>query len=111
MPSALAPTGREPMARTAQQNVILSRLSEPDFELLERRLEPVDLPVNKYLERRGKAITAIYFPASGFASVVADGGKKSIEVGIIGREGMSGLAVVLGNDRNANDVFIQMAGR
>src|SRR6185312_16005431 len=82
-----------------------------DFALLEPCLEPADLPLRKYLERGGKPIKVIYFPESGFASVVVDGGKKPIEVGIIGRERMTGLPVVLGNDRNANDVFMQVAGR
>jgi CRP-like cAMP-binding protein len=94
-----------------QKNLILSRLSPTDFALLEPQLDSVDLPVRKYLERGGKPIKVIYFPETGFASVVADGGKKPIEVGIIGREGMTGLPVVLGNDRNANDVFMQVAGR
>jgi CRP-like cAMP-binding protein len=48
---------------------------------------------------------------NGFASVVANGGQRDIEVGIIGREGMSGLSVVLGSDeRPANETFIQSAG-
>ena len=36
--------------------------------------------------------------------------KRPIEVGLIGREGMTGLPVVLGNDRNSNEVFMQAAG-
>jgi CRP-like cAMP-binding protein len=99
------------MSQPPSQNAILSRLSKPDFALLEPHLEPVDLPVRKVLERRGKPIKAVYFPQRGFASVVADGGKRPIEVGIIGREGMTGLPVVLGNDRNSNEVFIQAAGQ
>ena len=43
--------------------------------------------------------------------MVANGSDKpSIEVGIIGREGMTGLAVVLGNDRAMHDTYIQVAG-
>ena len=48
---------------------------------------------------------------SGFASVVADGtGGPSIEVGIIGREGMTGIAVVMNADRPVHETFIQAAG-
>ena len=93
-------------------NRILSRLSRADFALLEPHLEAVDLPVTKSLETRKRRIDQIYFPESGFASVVANGtGKPSIEVGIIGREGLTGLAVVLGNDRASHDTFIQVAGK
>ena len=94
-----------------QRNFILSRLSSADFRLLEPHLEPIDLPMRKVLERRGKPIRAIYFPESGFASVVANGDSRPIEVGLIGREGMTGLPVVLGNDRNDNEVFIQAPGK
>ena len=91
-------------------NLLLARLSEPDLQLLEPHLEAVDLPVRKVLERRGKPIRAIYFFQRGFASVVHNGGEHPIEVGLIGREGMTGLPVVLGNDRNSNEVFVQAAG-
>ena len=99
------------MAPPSSQDVILSRLSAADFAVLKPHLDPVDLPVRKVLERRGKPIKAVYFPESGFASVVAHGGKQPIEVGIIGREGMTGLPIVLGNDRNSHEVYMQVAGK
>ncbi len=50
------------------------------------------------LEISSKPIDYVYFPNGGFASVVANGVKgRSIEVGVIRREGMTGLAVVLGS--------------
>ena len=36
---------------------------------------------------------------------------KPIEVGLIGREGMTGLAVVLGGDCNDNETYMQAAGQ
>ena len=92
------------------QNLILSRLSKSDFKLLEPHLQPTDLPVHKVLERRGKPIKAVYFPETGFASVVANGSGRPIGVGVIGREGMTGLPVVLGGDRNEHETFMQAAG-
>ncbi|TMJ71060.1 MAG: Crp/Fnr family transcriptional regulator [Alphaproteobacteria bacterium] len=92
-------------------NRILSRLSRQEFALLEPHLEAVDLPVRKTLEARRKRIDQVYFIESGFASVVANGtNKPSIEVGIIGREGMNGLAIVMGHDRAQHDTYIQVAG-
>ena len=104
----LSRKGIEPMApSTTSQNHILSRLTRADFRLLEPHLEPVDLPVRRQLEARNKRVEHVYFPESGFASVVANG-VRNIEVGIIGREGMSGLAVVLGtNERPVNETYIQ----
>ena len=94
-----------------RKNLILSGLSSTDLSLLEPYLEPVDLPVRRVLERRGRKITAVYFPDSGFASVVANGDKQPIEVGLIGREGMTGLAVVLEGDRSENEIFMQAGGK
>ena len=89
-------------------NRILSRLSRNDFALLEPHLEAVDLPVRKPPRSRKKRIDHVYFIEAGFASVVANGtSKPSIEVGIIGREGMTGLAVVLGHDRAQHATYIQ----
>jgi len=92
-------------------NRILSRLPRADFALLEPHLDAIDLPVKKALETRKRRIDHVYFMESGFASVVANGwDKPSIEVGIIGREGMTGLAVILGNDRAMHDTYIQVVG-
>jgi CRP-like cAMP-binding protein len=93
-------------------NRILAGLARRDLALIEPHLEPVDLPVRKVLETRRKRIDHVYFVESGFASVVANGSDKpSIEVGIIGREGMTGLAIVLGGDRAQHATYIQVAGK
>jgi CRP-like cAMP-binding protein len=92
-------------------NHILSRLSRADFRLLEPHLETVDLPLRKQLQGRNKRVEQVYFPESGIASVVANGAKQAIEVGLIGRDGMTGLSVVLGNgDRVPHETYMQMAG-
>jgi CRP-like cAMP-binding protein len=96
----------------SQANLILSRLTAADRRLIEDDLEAVDLPVRKILERPRRRIDRVYFPESGFASVVANGaGKKPIEVGIIGREGMTGLAVLLGTQPPQNETYMQVAGK
>jgi CRP-like cAMP-binding protein len=92
-------------------NRILSRLSRADLALLRPHLEPVDLPLLMPLEEADRRIDTVYFIDNGFASVVADGpGKRDIEVGLIGRESMTGLAVVLGHDRARHTTYIQAAG-
>ena len=92
-------------------NRLLSRLSSEDFLLLQPNLKRVDLPLRKQLEQANRPIDQIYFPESGFASVVADGsGGRGIEVGLIGSEGMTGLPVLMGTDRSPHQTFIQSAG-
>src|ERR1700704_4715034 len=91
-------------------NWILADLSRKDMALLEPHLTPVDLPLRKQLATRNKRIGQVYFVDTGFASVVANGTDRPIEVGLIGREGMTGLGVVMGDDRSAHETFIQAAG-
>ena len=75
-------------------------------------LGSVTLGVRQMLEQPNKRIEAVYFPETGFASVVAiqrDG--KEVEVGLIGREGMTGLPIVLGNHRSPHATYIQAPGK
>jgi CRP-like cAMP-binding protein len=92
-------------------NRLLSSLSKADFGLLLPDLEAVSLDVRKVLERPNKRIEDVYFPDAGFASVVAVQPKQTkVEVGLIGREGMTGLPVVLGNHKTPHETYIQAAG-
>ena len=94
-------------------NRILPRLARADFALLEPHLEAGrSAGAQRRSRRASKRIDHVYFIESGFASVVANGtDKPSIEVGIIGREGMTGLAIVLGGDRAQHETYIQVAGK
>jgi CRP-like cAMP-binding protein len=97
--------------RTTSKNRVLAHLARADLAMLKPHLTLVDLPVSTQLETANARIDLVYFLERGFASVVADGpGKRSIEVGIIGREGMTGLALVLGNDRSTHETYMQAAG-
>jgi CRP-like cAMP-binding protein len=62
------------------------------------------------LEPANTTIENVYFPLSGIVSVVAKSGAEQIEAGVIGREGMTGAAVVMGNHRSPNEVYVQVAG-
>ena len=91
---------------------LLAIMSADDRALIQPFLDPVDLKLRQSLARPRHTIDHVYFIESGFASVVANGSNKpSIEVGIIGREGMTGLGVVLGNDRAQHATFIQAPGK
>ena len=97
---------------SGSRNRLLSSLSTGDFDLLAPHLESVTFGVRKMLEKPNKSIEAVYFPETGFASVVAiqrDG--KEVEVGLIGREGMTGLPIVLGNHRSPHAIYIQAPGK
>src|SRR5215813_10751458 len=95
-----------------QRNGVLNAMSNADLALLQPHLEAVPLKFRQRLQSSNRSIREVYFPDSGIASVVAVAGneRRQAEVAIIGREGMSGLAVVHGADRSPCDVFMQVEG-
>lgn len=101
----------ETLCKDSTRNHLLSRLALDDFKALQRHLKPVDLPLRRELQVRNRAIEYAYFLESGFASVVVSGASRGIEIGLIGREGMTGAPLLMGVDRTPHDVFVQNAGR
>ncbi len=98
-------------SQNSSHNRLLLALSAPDFELLRPDLKRVTLDVRTVFEEPNHAIKNIYFLERGIASVVAVGARNNrIEAGLIGPEGMSGVAVVLGGDRSPLSTYIQAAG-
>ncbi len=98
-----------PSASAARNNQLLSSLKADDMALLRPGLRHVELPLMTVLEEAGEPVKDVYFFESGFASVVT-GVKVPIEIGLIGREGMSGLSIVLHDDRSVNRTFMQAGG-
>jgi len=92
------------------QNRILLALSKSDRALILPLLDLVELELGQPIEKANKRIEHAYFPESGIISVVVKSGDDQIEVGLIGREGVSATAVALGNDRSPHDSYVQMAG-
>ena len=92
-------------------NHLLWALSVQEVSLLQPQLEPVSLPMGTRLVEPNAPIQHIYFLDEGIASVVAGTPQgRRIEVGIIGREGLTGLPVLLGTDRTPHTCFVQTPG-
>ncbi len=86
-------------------------MPEDQFQAISRLLVPVDLPLGMRLGTPNEVQEFLYFPVSGLISVDAltEAG-ESVEVGVIGREGFSGLYGVLGHRQAAHSVMMQGAG-
>jgi len=96
----------------ASGNLLLARMSREQVELLGPQLEPIDLARYKRLEVRDRKIDYVYFIEAGLASVIANGRDgNTIEIGLIGREGVTGLSLLLNADRTPLDTMVQIAGR
>src|ERR1700704_2960623 len=104
----MAKTQRPP---AAFKNALLAHLSSETIADFSLHLEPIQFDVKLVLYEPGQRMQYAYFPEAGMVSVVsimADG--NSIEVGTIGREGMTGASILLTADRIPYQYYIQMAG-
>ena len=92
-------------------NNLLRLVTEADRLLLAPLLTLVQLATRDTLECPNRPIADVYFFESGISSIVGRGlRRKEVEIAMVGREGMIGLPVVMGNDRSPNATFVQLAG-
>ena len=95
----------------ATTNILLGAMHPDDLALLSPHLEKVTLTRRQVLTVPGQPIEHVYFLDDGVASVVATSGDSTMtEVGIIGREGLSSISVLLGSDRSPHETFLQVDG-
>ena len=93
------------------RNRLLAVLSHADRDLLTPALETIELDARQVLEAPSDPISHVYFVESGLVSVVGTTvPDHRIEVGMVGYEGMTGLCIVLGDDRSANETVVQSSG-
>ena len=91
------------------RNVLLNAMPAEEFDRIARHLEPVRLPRPALLEAPNEEIKHVYFPTNGLASIVALGESgESVDTTMIGREGMTGLAVFLGTGQMPVRTIVQV---
>jgi len=93
------------------RNLILAQLPDAEYEILARSLVPVELPLEMRLSEPNEPIDYIYFLNSGLISTDALTAKgESVEVGVIGREGFSGLPALFDQPQMSHSVLMQGVG-
>ena len=79
------------------ENHLIELLPRKERSRLLAICEPVQLVLSEMVCEPGKPTRHVYFPTDGFISLVAlVDGSPSLEVGMVGREGMVGAQLVLG---------------
>jgi CRP-like cAMP-binding protein len=92
-------------------NSVLQALSRKDGRRLFARHEQVDLTYGDILCEPGKQLRHVYFPNSGIISLLTPvDGHASVEVGLVGREGMAGMALFLGVGVSPVRMLVQGSG-
>jgi CRP-like cAMP-binding protein len=92
-------------------NRILARLPRRDYQLLLPALELVSLKFGQVLYRHGEAIKHVYFPNDCMVSLMTPiGDQQMSEIGLVGREGMTGVHAALGANKASFRNIIQGEG-
>jgi CRP-like cAMP-binding protein len=82
-----------------------------DFALIQSALESVQLEFKTVLERPGEPIDFVYFLEEGLLSIISRfETSRDVEVGVVGREGMSGIPLLLNDHRSTYATNVQVAG-
>lgn len=99
------------MHRGTTTNLILASLPARDLRRLEPLLEPVELRFGQVLYEPGRMIRQVYFPLDCLVSLltVVDR-RRSLEVGLVGSEGMAGMPFILGVGISGVRALVQGAG-
>ncbi|MGN6779639.1 helix-turn-helix domain-containing protein [Rhizobium sp.] len=94
-----------------QRNAILRRLPQQQLGQISRFLRRVHLPRGAVMEVQNQKVTRVYFPIDCVASLIAVGRQGTrIETGLIGREGMTGMGIAIGDDRTSHELINQVEG-
>jgi CRP-like cAMP-binding protein len=94
-----------------EKNLILAALPTGEYRHLLPDLESIHLPLGVMLYKSGDVIEHVYFPSDGLVSLITHMRNGStIEVGLIGKEGMVGIPVLLGDDIAFEEAIVQIEG-
>jgi CRP-like cAMP-binding protein len=99
------------MMKEMLTNRILTGLSAAEFARLMPSLEPVSLSAGEQLAGLGEEEPFVYFPESSVITCHADmQDGRSVEVGMIGKEGLAGLTALVGARPAAQSMKVAVAG-
>ena len=97
---------------TVPLNHLIELLPRKDGERLLAICEPIDLPLSEVLYRSGEPTRRVYFPIDSIISLVTPiDGRPGLEVGMVGREGMVGVHLILGVKTTTLHAVVQGAGK
>jgi CRP-like cAMP-binding protein len=93
------------------QNRLLAATPPEDFAEFFSTLKPLELSLKAVIQDASRPVDCVYFVESGVTSVLnimSDG--SAIEVGMIGSEGMVGVAAMLDPEATIGQIIVQVPG-
>ncbi len=109
--TARAHTERRVTEALLRENAILRHVQSADAERILTAARLIEMPVHFFIYSAGQTIDDVYFPIDSILSIVTQmKGGEMIEIGTIGREGASGIPLLMGGTTTANDCYCQVPG-
>jgi CRP-like cAMP-binding protein len=103
------PVNTKPRAQAA--NRLLAALPRKEYQRLLPELEQVTMPFAEVLYEPGERIRHVYFPNDSIVSLLAEVADRStLEVSIVGNEGVAGISVFMGVDASRHRAIVQGFG-
>jgi CRP-like cAMP-binding protein len=100
-----------PQVAEHNANLLLAALPPDEIARMLPLLDPVQVEAGDVLSEPGDPIRYIYFPHDCLLSLLAVAeGRMTLEVGLVGREGMLGATVALGHETSQVRAVVQRAG-
>jgi hypothetical protein len=93
-------------------NRVLESIPSKDSRRLRAQLEPDTLTFKQILYEPGEAIRHVYFPIDCLISLLtAVDKRRTLEVGMVGSEGMAGMPFILGMGVSGVRALVQGGGK
>lgn len=96
----------------ARANHLLAGITDEEMARLLSNLQPVSLPLGKVIYESDEKLDYIYFPTTAIISLlyIMENGATA-EIGVVGNDGLIGIAIFMGGDTTPNRAVVQSAGR
>jgi len=98
-------------AHSSIQNWLLAKLSRADYARLVSQLEPIEFSRGDVVYEAHEPQSYLYFPTTSVVSLVytmKDG--ATAEMGLVGNDGVVGVALYMGGGTRPNRALVQIAG-
>lgn len=96
----------------ARKNHLLAGITNEEMARLLPHLQPVSLSLGKVIYESGEKLDYIYFPTTAIISLlyIMESGATA-EIGVVGNDGLIGIAIFMGGDTTPNRAVVQSAGK
>src|SRR6187549_3644545 len=98
-------------AEAARANHLLGGIHQDEMTRLLPDLQPVSLALGKVIYESDEKMDYVYFPTTAIISLlyIMENG-SSAEIGVVGNDGLVGIAIFMGGDTTPNRAVVQSAG-